>query len=260
MTGPMSSASSGTVSAYICPGSGLSTPAVWLSSSRTVMVSSARRTARRWSLAGLSRPIVPSATSRSTAVAVTSMVRPGAGNRWPGSRASPRSRSAQPAASTHGRVASGSPPAIVRAARPSSATASAAIARTWSGTSPWVLTGGLAILGSRTRRPVGMPRRPASRCGGSASTAATYCTPFSSTKACSGAWRRTTNSPLRSSEASWLILETRVAGGSTVQEASRRSAGAARSRRVASSPAPRPRRTGTRPSAAGPARERPAPQ
>jgi hypothetical protein len=57
-------------------GAGLSTPALWLSNSRTVMVSSASLSVRRYTLAGVSKPRRPSATSRSTAVAVTNAATP----------------------------------------------------------------------------------------------------------------------------------------------------------------------------------------
>src|SRR3984957_389242 len=80
-TGPSRVTRSGTLSAK--SSAGLSTPAAWLSSSLTVTASSARRTVRRWSLARASRPRRPSATSRSTAVAVTSAVTPGAADRGP---------------------------------------------------------------------------------------------------------------------------------------------------------------------------------
>ena len=50
---------------------GLSTPAVWVSTSRTVTVASSRRTVAIWSLTGASRATRPSATRHSTAVAVS---------------------------------------------------------------------------------------------------------------------------------------------------------------------------------------------
>src|SRR5689334_12508255 len=135
----MSAARSGTLSAAYS--SGLPTPPLWLSSSPTVTASSSRRTARRWRWAGSSRPSRPSAASRSTAVPVTSPVRPGTGNRLPGCSGSDRSGSACPVATVQG-ARPGSPPARSRAGTPSSARACSATAAIPSGGSPRVRAGG----------------------------------------------------------------------------------------------------------------------
>src|ERR1700677_3107187 len=79
-TGPMTAATSRTPAPNSPAGLAgkLSIPLLWLSSSRTVMVSSARRTLRSRSLAGRSSATRPAATSRSTAGAVTGVQRLGA--------------------------------------------------------------------------------------------------------------------------------------------------------------------------------------
>jgi hypothetical protein len=139
---------------------------------------------------------------------------PSAGNRWPASRASPRSRSAQPRATIHAGVP-GPPPARTSPARPSSAKAPSAIPDIPAGTSPRVRAGG---GGARRGSVIGLRVAGAcsavSRYGGSASTIAKTSRPPSRRWTDSGVWPMTMGSWRRSATTPVIAATSWLAGTS----------------------------------------------